>query len=440
MRALGARRPGCAPRTRRRRPLPSSRALARAAADEDDAKTSAVDAFCLALAAELSVEARRADEELDAFIARAVSVSSVVDGARVAALARMSAGTTTTTGASTPEQRRAAAAARGDAATMFNAATSAYHRLGRVDDAILMVSEMERAGAAPDAVSYGLLVSALRRAGRGVEANRVLAVAETELRRGTRAGRKKKKVRLDREDLMHLEVLYDDGSIVAVNKPAGVLTHPSEGAGNSATLMDAALSRFEDGLSDFNGPDKRGIVSRLDKPTSGVVLLARDNTAHAELLTQFYQRDVHKSYVALVDGIVQEYRGSVNEPLDDRPATSHFEVLETFIHENWSYTLVRVDPKSGRKHQIRRHMASIGNPLTGDTLYRRGRAKTLNSKPPACVSVALSNGKSGTIFFLHACAVTFTDEVGNRIDVSAPLPSTFESVIQHLRSLSNGKN
>ena len=413
---------------------------ARAAADEDDARTSAVDAFCVALAAELAVDARRADEELDAFIARAVSSSSAVDGARVAVLARTSAGTTTTTGAATPEQRRAAAAARGDAATIFNAATSAYHRLNRPDDAALMLKEMERAGAAPDAVSYGLLVSALRQAGRAVDAERVLAAAETELRRGTRAGRKKKKVRLDREDLIHLQVLFDDGSVVAVAKPAGVLTHPSEGAGSSATLMDAALSRFEDELSDLNGPDKRGVVSRLDKPTSGVVLLARDNAAHAELLTQFYQREVHKTYIALVDGIVEEDRGTVSEPLDDRPATSDFEVIERFMHENWSYTLVRVDPKSGRKHQIRRHMASIGNPLTGDTLYRRGRAKTLNSKPPVCVSDALSHGKPGTIFFLHARAVKFTDKVGERIEVSAPLPSTFESVVGILRSLSSGKN
>ncbi|CAL54491.1 Pseudouridine synthase, RsuA/RluB/C/D/E/F [Ostreococcus tauri] len=405
------------------------RALSRT---ENGAGHDAVDAFCSHLEA-LSSLSRDFDEELDAYIARVLTSAPAITADVLCDLAIECAGPTEARSADREEARRCANA-RGDLASMANATTSAFHRLGDVDGCEITVRRMRVAGAAPDVVTFGLLASAMRRAGRVEASIRALDEASIELKRGTRPGRKKKRVKMEHPDLVNLRVLYDDGSIAAVFKPAGVLTHPAEG-GAATSLMDAALARFGDtGLSDLNGSDKRGIVSRLDKPTSGVILLARHNAAHAKLVTDFYQRRVSKTYIVLVDGAPTDERGTVTAPIDDRPATSEYKVLERFNSASCSYALVRVKPKSGRKHQIRRHMAMIGCPLVGDTVYRKGRAKTLNAKPPACVAEVLSHGKPGTIFFLHACEVEFETD-GKIITVEAPLAAEFETLVDRLKKV-----
>lgn len=414
---------------RRRRATASARRRARASRDDD------ADAF-----ATLG-DARRSDEELDAYVARVVEARALRAsdvGAMIVASARerIEGGRARRGEAVSREARAAAAKARGDAATAFNAAISAYNRMGVSESCVALMETMRDAlGVAPDVVSYALCASALTREGRGADAEAMLERAAEELRRGTRQNRKKKKRRND--DDAPIVVLRDSDGIAAVVKPAGVLTHPVEGGGSDFTLMDAALSRFDGKLSDLNGLDKRGIVSRLDKPTSGVVLLAKNNAAHAELLTQFYQRSVVKTYWALLDGTLPA-SGSESTPLDGRSATSEYEVMETFIGQSWSYSLVRVEPKSGRKHQIRRHMALLGAPLVGDPLYRTARTKHINPNPPECVLKALSVGKPGTVFWLHAGAVEFSTPNRERIVVSAPLPSAFETLLASLRRIHAG--
>jgi len=383
--------------------------------------------------------ARRRDEALDAYVARVVEAraprASDV-GAMIVASARagIERGRARRGEAVSREARMAAAKARGDAATAFNAAISAYNRMGMSESCVALMEMMRDAlDVAPDVVTYALCASALTREGRLRDAEATLERASEALRRGTRPNRKQKK-RAKNDDEWSMVVLRDSDGIAAVVKPAGVLTHPVEGGGSELTLMDAALSRFDGQLSDLNGLDKRGIVSRLDKPTSGVVLLAKNNASHAELLTQFYQRCVVKQYCALLDGTLPA-SGSESTPLDGRSATSEYEVMETFIGPSWSYSLVRVEPKSGRKHQIRRHMALLGAPLVGDPLYRTARTKQINPNPPECVLKALSVGKPGTIFWLHASAVEYSGMPnGERIVVSAPLPSAFETLLASLRA------
>jgi 23S rRNA-/tRNA-specific pseudouridylate synthase len=238
------------------------------------------------------------------------------------------------------------------------------------------------------------------------------------------------------ETLASVEVLMDDNDdgIAALNKPAGMLTHASEGAGKSATLVDAAMDIFSGRLSELNGADKRGVVSRLDKPTSGVVILAKTDAAHAELCTQYYQRDVQKTYVALVDGVLTDEGGEIHTPLDNRPATSVWKRIDTFesTTSGASFSLVEVQPKSGRYHQIRQHMASIGHPLTGDVVYRR-KTSSHAKAAPKCVVEALARGKPGTIFFLHCAKVSLIFNGRERV-IEAPLPAAFETLLARLRS------
>lgn len=380
------------------------------------------------------------DEELDAYVARALA-GRAVDVSRVARIVAECAGLPEATAAvatvktPTREARAELARARGVASALFNACVSAYNRLKDWESCQTLVRLMEDdAGCAPDAVSFSLAASAMARAARDGEARAFLLAAESVLKRGTRRNKKKKKVRVDAD--AWLKVLYETDDVAAVHKPAGMLTHSSEGAGKSPSLSDVALAQFGE-LSDLNGSDKRGIVSRLDKPTSGVVILAKNNKAHAELVTQFYQRAVTKTYWALVDGEVPlDAGGTIIEPVDGRPAKSDWEVVETFVGDRWKYALVRVNPRTGRKHQIRVHMASVGCPLTGDTLYRRGRAKTLNVNAPKCVLDSLSGGKTGTTFFLHAGETMF-DVAGKRVRVNEPLPVEFSDLLDKLHAASS---
>lgn len=439
MRAASSRAP---PRVRAR-VGPRARHPPRLARGRASRATTREDAFVDALIDALGAPAleRDGDEALDAYVARALAASAnTVDVARVARVVAECAGlpeataAVATTKTPTREARAELARARGVASALFNACTSAYNRLNDWESCQTLVRLMgDDAGCAPDAVSFSLAASAMERAGKSDEASAFLLAAECVLKRGTRQNKKKKKVRIEKDD-SYLKVLYETEDVAVVHKPAGMLTHPSEGAGRSATLMDVALAQFAGELSDLNGSDKRGIVSRLDKPTSGVIILAKNNKSHAELVTQFYQRAVTKTYFALVDGDVPlDAGGTIIEPVDGHPATSDWRVIETFVGDRWKYALVRVHPRTGRKHQIRVHMAFFGCPLTGDTLYRRGRTKTLNANAPKCVLDSLSGGKTGTTFFLHAGETMF-DVGGERICVDEPLPAEFSDLLDKLRA------
>jgi 23S rRNA pseudouridine1911/1915/1917 synthase len=224
------------------------------------------------------------------------------------------------------------------------------------------------------------------------------------------------------EDLP-LTVLYEDDDVIAIDKPAGMVVHNGAGL-HSGTLVNAVLHHFGK-LSTVAGDLRPGIVHRLDRFTSGVILIARNDAAHRNLAAQFAARQVEKIYVALVHGRLKNEQGRIDTPIardpvrrvrmtarlaDGRQASTSYQVLKHFD----KFTLLEVKIGTGRTHQIRVHLASIGHPVVGDKLYGA----------PA--------GELGR-YFLHARQITFTSpSAGERITVAAPLPVELENYIARL--------
>ena len=217
-----------------------------------------------------------------------------------------------------------------------------------------------------------------------------------------------------------LEVLYEDPDVIAIDKPAGMVVHTGAGR-HSGTLVNALLHRFGN-LSAVAGDLRPGIVHRLDRFTSGVILVARTDAAHRNLAAQFAARQVEKTYIALVHGSVKNDRGRITTPIardpstrvrmtarlaHGRPAVTAFLVLERFQ----GFTLLEVKIGTGRTHQIRVHLASIGHPVAGDKLYG---------------APASELGR----YFLHARQIAFTSpSTGERITVATPLPPELETYL-----------
>ncbi len=233
-----------------------------------------------------------------------------------------------------------------------------------------------------------------------------------------------------------LEILYEDADVVAVNKPAGMVVHA--GAGNfQGTLVNALLHHFGR-LSTVGGELRPGIVHRLDRLTSGVILAARTDAAHRHLAAQFAGREVEKQYLALVHGEVKGEAGVIDRPIARDPhrrtrmtarlgagrqARTSYRVLKRWP----GFTLLEVRIATGRTHQIRVHLASAGHPVVGDRLY--GAPARIPGLPPL--------GR----FFLHAHRVSFrSPATGERIRVEAPLAAELSAFLEALdRSGSRGK-
>lgn len=226
-----------------------------------------------------------------------------------------------------------------------------------------------------------------------------------------------------------LDIIYEDDDVIVVNKPQGMVVHPSAGHPNH-TLVNALL--FHSPLSTINGEFRPGIVHRIDKDTSGLLMVAKNDAAHQALSEQLKKQKNLRKYIALVHGRINENSGVVNAPIgrsvkdrkkqavvaDGRPAITHFKVLERFQ----DYTLISCQLETGRTHQIRVHMKYIGHPIAGDPLY--GPRKTLKG-----------NGQ-----FLHAQELGFEHPVTHKLMVfSAPIPPIFEKTLAHLR-LNNALN
>ena len=351
------------------------------------------------------------------------------------------------------------ASARGRAAGMFNVALSALDLRGGAHDAArdLVLVRMPEAGVKPDVVSYSLAIAACVHAGGDADdliaAARRTAGADRRLnaKKPKRAKKRKGKSpeRVDAAEGENVRTLWEDEHLAVVSKPAGMLTHPNEASGGATrTLVEDLLDAFGDeGLSAINGADARGIVHRLDKPTSGAMLIAKTDLAHAMCVAAWYQRKVTKTYLALVEGVPGRRRGrrrgddgdamegTCVAPADGRPARSDWRVVETFGEEDEDdatqlCSLVEVTPRTGRRHQIRQHMGmALDAPLVGDPLYRRGkRLTTIAAAAPLLV------GKPGSVLFLHAAALALRHPVtGEALSFSDPLPTAFEGLVSALR-------
>lgn len=238
-----------------------------------------------------------------------------------------------------------------------------------------------------------------------------------------------KKLSLEPENIP-LDIVYEDDDVIVVNKPQGMVVHPSPGHFEH-TLVNALL--YHSPLSTINGTYRPGIVHRIDKDTSGLLMVAKNDMAHQSLAKQLKDKTNTREYVALVHGNIKEDSGTIDAPLgrskvdrkkqavvkDGRNAVTHFEVLKRY----GDYTLVKCVLETGRTHQIRVHMKYIGHPLVGDQLY--GPRKTL--------------GNSGQ--FLHAEKLGFIHPRTNEyLEFTAPLPENFKKLLVSIKFSSVGKN
>jgi 23S rRNA pseudouridine1911/1915/1917 synthase len=225
-----------------------------------------------------------------------------------------------------------------------------------------------------------------------------------------------------------LDVVYEDSDILVVNKPAGMVVHPAFGH-DSGTLVNAVLARCPD-LSGVGGELRPGIVHRLDKDTSGLIVVAKGDAALRDLQAQFKGREVQKAYLALAEGQVSPPTGSIDAPIGRDPrarkkmaviqrggreSQTEYRVLETYDE----HTLVEAHPLTGRTHQIRIHLAFIGHPIVGDPVYgfRKQRVKAPR-------------------LFLHAARLAFRlPATGERREFESPLPDDLARVLERLRGI-----
>ena len=225
-----------------------------------------------------------------------------------------------------------------------------------------------------------------------------------------------------------LDIVFEDADILVVNKRAGMVVHPAPGAW-SGTLVNALLAHCTN-LSGINGVLRPGIVHRIDKDTSGLLVVAKNDLAHKGLAQQIKEHSITRRYQAIVHGVMEEPSGTVKAPIgrdpgarkrmavvmrNGKPAVTHYRVLERFSE----YTWIEANLETGRTHQIRVHMAYIKHPVLGDSLYGPKR-----------------NPFAATGQLLHALHLGLRHpRTGERLEFAAPLPAHFEQILQHLRQL-----
>lgn len=277
-------------------------------------------------------------------------------------------------------------------------------------------------------------------------------------------------------EAISLDVVYEDADLAVVNKPAGMMVHAGAGANDDArnrgTLVNALLHRFQ-ALSSTGGELRPGIVHRLDKQTSGLIIVAKNDRTHAALSAMFAGRRVEKTYLALVHGAVARDKGTISAAVSRdrvrrtrmttrpsehaRSAVSHFGVVRRLNCRFGKFTLVSVRIETGRTHQIRVHMASIGHPVVGDTLYG-GAAQLKDQQVAQAVSSRATRRKSGVAQrggdrssslgckaepetlslgrnFLHAARLELAHPLtGKPLKLEAPLPAELTAFLGRLES------
>ena len=224
---------------------------------------------------------------------------------------------------------------------------------------------------------------------------------------------------------MDLDVIYEDDDIIIVNKEKGIVVHPGNG-NPDGTLANAILERCKDSLSGIGGTIRPGIVHRIDKDTSGLVIIAKNDNAHLKISKQIQERKVTKTYIALVRGEIKENEATINMPIgrstkdrkkmavtkNGKEAITHFKVLKRYE----GFTLLEVKIETGRTHQIRVHLAEIGYPIVGDEVYSNG-------KNPFNVKGQM----------LHAAKLEFVHPtINKKVTFEAELPEYFRDILDKL--------
>ena len=222
-----------------------------------------------------------------------------------------------------------------------------------------------------------------------------------------------------------IDIIYEDDDIIVVNKPKGMVVHPANG-NPDGTLVNAIMAICKDSLSGIGGEIRPGIVHRLDKDTSGLLIVAKNDRAHVNMSEQIKNHEVKKTYIALVRGVVKENEATIDMPIGrstsdrkkmavmktGRNAVTHIKVLKRYN----KYTLLQVNIETGRTHQIRVHLSYIGYPIIGDCTYSNGKNEF---------------GVVGQC--LHAKCLEFKHPItGAEMKLEAPLPKYFEEIIQKL--------
>ena len=241
-----------------------------------------------------------------------------------------------------------------------------------------------------------------------------------------------KEISLKAQDIA-VDIIYEDKDIIVVNKPKGLVVHPANG-NPDGTLVNAIMSICKGSLSGIGGEIRPGIVHRLDKDTSGIIIIAKNDEAHINLSEQIKNRKVKKTYIALVRGFVKENEATINMPIgrsqkdrkkmavvkNGKNAVTHIKVLERFNN----YTLLQVNIETGRTHQIRVHLSEIGYPIVGDYTYSNGKNEF---------------GIVGQC--LHAKSLKFRHPITNEeMYLEAELPQYFKDVIKKLEETSKVQN
>ena len=241
-----------------------------------------------------------------------------------------------------------------------------------------------------------------------------------------------KSSKLEAQDIP-LNIIYEDNDIIVINKPKGMVVHPGNGNPDN-TLVNAVLAHCKGSLSGIGGEIRPGIVHRIDKDTSGLIIVAKNDKSHINLSEQIKNHEVTKIYTALVKGNISEDEATIDMPIgrdkkdrkkmsvtrDGKEAVSHIKVVKRY----GNYTLIRVKIDTGRTHQIRVHMAKIGHPVIGDEVYSSGKNEF---------------GVKGQM--LHSTILKFKHPIsGKEIMLEAPLPQYFEDVLSKLEEKTYNKN